>query len=139
MGFSDHFDGITAAPLAFALGARIFERHFTMNKNLPGPDHRASSDPEEFRNYINALKQSVLAIGSGVKTPQDEEKDMMGISRKSLHYARDIEKNSMISQEDFVMLRPGNGLLYHDGEKALGKRLTRSVLAGQQVQTSDFS
>ena len=109
-----------------------------MNKNLPGPDHRASSDPEEFRNYINALKQSVLAIGSGVKTPQDEEKDMMGISR-STSLRRDIEKNSMISQEDFVMLRPGNGLLYHDGEKALGKRLTRSVLAGQQVQTSDFS
>jgi N,N'-diacetyllegionaminate synthase len=123
IGYSDHTLGIEVPIAAVALGARVIEKHFTLDKNLPGPDHRASLEPDELKNMVSAIRNIELAIsGSGVKEPSKSEIKNKILGRKSLHASRDIEVGESIRKEDILAIRPGDGISPMDYEIVVGKK-----------------
>lgn len=109
VGYSDHSAGITIPIAAVAKGARILEKHFTLDRNLKGPDHKASLEPAELQQMIKALRDVKLALGDGIKKPQTSELANRSQARKSLVVARPIRKGQRIKQADIAIKRPGSG------------------------------
>lgn len=138
IGFSDHSKDEKAAIIALSFGARVFERHFTMNKNLTGPDHKASSDPKELKNYLDTLNRSLVMLGNYHKKIQKEEKVMRMISRKSLIYNQSLFAGTKINLENLDSRRPGTGILPNKISKIKGRILKRDVKMDQFVKFSDF-
>jgi N,N'-diacetyllegionaminate synthase len=139
IGFSDHSRDEKAAIIALSFGARVFERHFTINKNLNGPDHKASSDPKELKFYFNTLNRSLIMLGNYQKKLQEEEKDMKKISRKSLIYNRSLSAGTKINLKYLDCRRPGTGLLPNRISQINGRILKKTVKIDQFVKLSDFS
>lgn len=110
VGYSDHTLGIEIPTAAVALGAKVIEKHFTLDKSLPGPDHKASLDPNELKEMVKAIRNIELALGSGIKMPTDSEKKNMDIARKSIHLAKNVTAGSILSIDDLTVKRPGNGI-----------------------------
>jgi N,N'-diacetyllegionaminate synthase len=139
VGYSDHTLGVEVPIAAVALGARIIEKHFTLDKNMIGPDHLASLIPEELRLMVTSIRNIEKAIsGDGVKQPSDSEKENLHIIRKSLHYKEDINKGVILEKQNLITLRPGNGISPMDYEKIIGKKLIRNVCKNELVKTTDF-
>lgn len=109
VGFSDHTNGIDAALAACALGACAIEKHITLSKTMTGPDHIASTEPGEFRDMVERIRNIELTLGSDKKEPLGIENENRTVARKSLIAAHPIKKGEIISQEDVQILRPGNG------------------------------
>ncbi len=127
VGYSDHTPGIEVAVAAVALGAQIIEKHFTINKNLPGPDHKASLEPDELKNMVNAIRNVELAVsGSGKKEPSETELRNMEVVRKSIVAACKIEKNEMFSIENITVKRPGTGISPMHWDEVIGQKAKRS-------------
>lgn len=123
IGYSDHTLGIEVPIAAVAMGARVIEKHFTLDKTLPGPDHRASLEPLELKNMVSAIRNIELAIsGSGIKEPSESEIKNKILGRKSLHASKEIEVGEFIKKEDIIALRPGDGISPMDYEKVVGKK-----------------
>jgi N-acetylneuraminate synthase len=110
VGYSDHSVGIAIPIAAAALGASVIEKHFTLDKNLPGPDHSASLEPDELKQMITAIRQVESAMGNGVKVPRFSELKNIPIARKSIVSARAIKKGEVFSAENLTTKRPGLGL-----------------------------
>ena len=110
VGFSDHSDGSLAASLSVAFGAKVIEKHFTLDKSMPGPDHRASSTPKEFCELVRKVRQSEAILGSPKKSCQKEERQMASVSRKSIVLSRDCSKGTIIKADDLTLRRPGTGI-----------------------------
>ncbi len=127
VGFSDHSIGEIAASLSIALGAVVIEKHFTLDKLLPGPDHKASSTPEEFASLVSAIRLSELILGSPYKEMQEEEMQMALVSRKSLVASRNILKGTLISKDDLTLKRPGTGLSASRLLELIGKKASRDI------------
>ena len=138
VGYSDHCLGETGAIISIAFGAKIIEKHFTLDKNLPGPDHPASSTPEEFRNYSDAIRRSEAMLGSSIKRCQPEEVEMSKVSRKSLHLSRDKNEGEVLKEDDFLLMRPGTGINYDKKEFLVGRILKRNLKKGHLIEFSDF-
>lgn len=109
VGYSDHSEGITIACAAVALGARVIEKHFTLDKTLPGPDHSASLEPRELQEMVKAIRSIEKALGDGVKKPQEAERENREASRKSLVAAKDIAEGETFTVANIVAKRPGTG------------------------------
>jgi N-acetylneuraminate synthase len=109
VGFSDHTNGIDAALAACALGACAIEKHITLSKTMSGPDHIASTEPDEFAEMVERIRNIELALGSDKKEPMGIEYENRTVARKSLIAAQIIKKGEIISQENIQILRPGNG------------------------------
>ena len=109
VGFSDHTSDTFAAPLAVALGASLIEKHFTLDKNMPGPDHRASLEPHELSDMITAIRRAEIMVGHASKSPSETERANAQVARKSLVAARPISAGQTILAEDIAARRPGNG------------------------------
>lgn len=123
IGYSDHTLGIEVPIAAVALGARVIEKHFTLDKSLPGPDHKASLEPIELKNMVSAIRNIELAIfGSGIKEPSESEIKNKILGRKSLYASKEIEVGEFIKKEDIIALRPGDGISPMDYEKVVGKK-----------------
>lgn len=127
VGFSDHSVGSEAAAAAVALGAKVVEKHFTLDVNLPGPDHKASSIPSEFKELVARIRRVETMLGNGIKTPQDEEMSMKSISRKSAIAAQQIKAGQIITENNLTMRRPGNGISGQQYYDLLGKRVIRNI------------
>lgn len=128
VGYSDHTLGIEVPIAAVALGAEVIEKHFTLDRNLPGPDHAASLEPAELKAMVSAIRNIEKAIGgSGKKEISASESKNRSIGRKSLHFAKDLNSGHVLTLEDFEILRPGNGLSPMIIEQLLGKRLLEDV------------
>jgi N,N'-diacetyllegionaminate synthase len=138
VGYSDHSVGSEASILAVALGGCVIEKHFTLDKNLPGPDHKASSTPEEFSVLVRAVRRAEDMLGSPVKRCQKEEEEMARISRKSLHLAIPINAGQHLTLEHISMKRPGTGLPATMIEYLLGKIARRDLECGYQLRIADF-
>jgi N-acetylneuraminate synthase/N,N'-diacetyllegionaminate synthase len=139
VGYSDHTLGIEVPIAAVALGAVIIEKHFTLDRNMVGPDHLASLVPEELKQMISSIRNIEKAIsGSGVKQPSDSEKKNLSVVRKSLHYKDDLIKGSIIKKQNLITLRPGNGISPMNYEEIIGKTLSRNVLKNELIKTTDF-
>ncbi|MDE7426530.1 MAG: N-acetylneuraminate synthase [Muribaculaceae bacterium] len=110
VGYSDHTRGIEIAIAAAALGATVVEKHFTLDRNLPGPDHKASLEPAELSSMVTAIRNVDLAIGSPEKLVTEAERRNMTVARKSIVAARDICKGELLSTENLTVKRPGTGI-----------------------------
>jgi N-acetylneuraminate synthase len=110
VGLSDHTPGIAAPIAAVALGACVIEKHFTLDKNLPGPDHQASLEPGELKAMVVAIRQVEVALGDGLKIPSPSEWKNRDIARKSLVAAKPINKGELFTEENVAMKRPGSGV-----------------------------
>lgn len=110
VGFSDHTEGIEIALAAVALGARVIEKHFTLDRHLPGPDQLASSEPDEFRTLVRSIRNLELALGSGLKKPTQNEIAISKLVRKSIFAVTDIKKVTRITSSMLTIRRPEIGM-----------------------------
>lgn len=139
VGYSDHTLGIEVPIAAVALGAKIIEKHFTLDRSMNGPDHWASLNPEELKLMVSSIRNIEKAMcGNGVKEASLSEKRNLNIIRKSLHYNRDIEKGEIISRTDLIALRPGNGISPMRIEEVIGRNLKIAVKAFQMLDINDY-
>lgn len=124
IGYSDHTLGIEVPIAAVAMGARIIEKHFTLDRTLPGPDHVASLEPDELKNMVNAIRNIELAIsGDGDKKPSESETKNIAIARKSIFLNKKLAKGHIITDNDLVSLRPGDGISPMEWENIVGKKM----------------
>ena len=139
VGYSDHTMGIEVPIAAVALGARVIEKHFTLNRELPGPDHKASLEPDELIEMVRTIRNIEQAIsGSGIKEPSSSEKRNISIARKSIHSKKDLKKGSILKEEDLIPLRPGDGISPMEWENIVGKELLVDYSSFQKIQLSDL-
>lgn len=138
VGYSDHTLGITIPIAAAALGATVIEKHFTLDRNLPGPDHKASLEPKELKEMVKAIRDVEKALGKGDKIVTDSEKKNKSIARRSLYFARDLVSGHKINEEDMVAMRPGNYLSPMEIPNIVGMKLKHNVEKGAPVIINCF-
>ena len=138
LGYSDHTLTSLCASMAVAMGCTYFEKHLTENKNDDGPDHAASIDPNEFKNYVRTIREASRAMGSMDAGRSKSEEQMASVSRKSLHYKIGLSSGAILREEDLVLLRPGNGTTWDLRSSFVGKSLTRNVNSGEILHPDDF-
>ena len=139
VGYSDHAEGVYPAVISVALGAKVIEKHFTLDKDMIGPDHKTSCTPEEFKHLVEAIKIAEKSLGSPVKRLQNEEIQMKLVSRKSLFLSKNIQKNSLIKKNDLTLKRPGTGLNAELISKIIGKKAVKSLKKNEMIKFGDFS
>ena len=123
IGYSDHTLGLEVSIAAAALGAKVIEKHFTIDRNLPGPDHKASLEPDELKALVIAIRNVEIAInGDGLKNPTPSEMPNITIARKSIHLARAIKAGEVITRDHLVMKRPGDGISPMEIDDVIGKK-----------------
>lgn len=139
VGYSDHTKGIEVAVAAVATGATVIEKHFTLNKELEGPDHKASLEPLELVQMVKSIRNVEQALGNGVKQPTPSELNNMVIARKSIHLARQVFAGHILEVSDLEMKRPGNGISPMMLHSILGKKVKRQLEAGHQLSLEDIN
>ena len=140
VGYSDHTLGIEVPIAAVALGAILIEKHFTLDRNLPGPDHRASLEPNELKHMVKSIRNIEKAIsGSGEKKPSKSEIKNISIARKSIHLKRDLKNGSVISENDIIALRPANGISPMKWDEVIGKVLLKDKKEFYKLNWKDLS
>ena len=127
VGLSDHSTGLAMSIAAVARGAAYIEKHFTLDRTLPGPDHQASLLPDELRALVAAIRDVEAALGDGVKRPAPSELPVREVARKSLVAARDLPGGAILTREDLDVLRPGTGLSPAALPAVLGRRTARAI------------
>ncbi len=127
VGYSDHTPGIDIAIAAAALGAEVIEKHFTLNRALPGPDHAASLEPDELRQMVVSIRHVEDALGNGIKTPAPCEIPNRSVARKSVVAAHPLQQGHRITAEDLTLKRPGNGLAPKFLPALIGRTLRKDV------------
>lgn len=138
VGYSDHTLGIEVPIAAVARGAVCIEKHFTLDRNMEGPDHRASLEPQELREMVRCIRNIELALGNGIKKPSNSEKKNIDIARKSIHTAKHLEKGHIIEEEDILMKRPGNGISPMNIDLVIGRKLTKELSEDTLITFNDF-
>jgi N,N'-diacetyllegionaminate synthase len=133
VGFSDHTTGVLIPSLAVAKGADIIEKHFTLNKNLPGPDHKLSLDPVEFEQMVKNIRITESALGDGVKKITGKEEEMKGLGRRSITSTADIHKGEKISKDKIKILRPGTGIEPKYIDFVVGKTASKDIKKNQTI------
>lgn len=138
IGFSDHSVGTLAGALAVAKGVKAIEKHFTMDKNLVGPDHKASLDPPELKAYIENIRIAEKMMGSPVKKLTDVEKNVREIARKSVVSKVNMKKGTILSKDSITVKRPGTGIPAKSFDQVIGKRLKNSIDADSIITWKDI-
>lgn len=134
VGYSDHTTGIEVALAAVALGAKVIEKHFTLDRGMPGPDHRASMEPDGLKGLVRKIRNIETALGDGGKVPAESERKNRKLLRKSLVVTRDLEAGHRITTEDLLAKRPGNGIDPAHTALVVGSALREGV--GRDVSLS---
>ena len=132
-GYSDHSAGITIPIAATALGAQLIEKHFTLDKSMPGPDHKASLEPDELKGMVQAIRDVEMALGNGIKGPQPSEIKNKSVARKSLVAAQPIKAGDTYTEKNLTIKRPGNGISPNLYWSLLGKAANRDYLEGDLI------
>ena len=135
-GYSDHTTGIEVPVAAAALGAAVVEKHFTLSRELPGPDHKASLEPQELKQMVRAIRNIELALGSSDKHVTDSERGNMAVARKSIVALRDIKEGEILTEENITTKRPGNGISPMRWHEILGTRAIRDFGADELIETA---
>ena len=133
VGYSDHTEGVEVAIAAAALGAKVIEKHFTLDKNLPGPDHRASLEPVDLELMVSAIRKIESALGSDQKKCTSSEKKNVPLVRKSIVAARHIEEGEAFTEQNLTVKRPGTGLSPMLWDRVLGRRASRSFQIDERI------
>lgn len=137
VGYSDHSEGVHMAVAAAALGATVIEKHLTLDRRLPGPDHAASLEPPEFATMVSQVHEVAVALGDGVKRPAPAEQEIAFAARRSWHAARDLGAGRRIEAADAAPMRPAAGI--PASEAILGRTLRRDIAAGAPIRAEDLS
>lgn len=138
VGWSDHTMGSAVSWAAVARGARIIEKHVTLDRTLPGPDHAASMEPDEFTAFMEGIRAIESAIGDGRKIPSEAERNTAEVARRSITAARDLPSGHQLTLEDLRVIRPGTGLAPRNLDWVVGSRLARDVAAETPLTLEDF-
>lgn len=133
VGYSDHTSGIEVAIAAVALGASVIEKHFTLDRNLPGPDHKASLEPNELKAMIAAIRNIEVALGDGIKRPSQSEIKNKLIARKSLVASRAIKAGELFNAENITAKRPGDGISPMRWDEIIGCRAPRDFAVDELI------
>ncbi|MDE5628300.1 MAG: N-acetylneuraminate synthase [Muribaculaceae bacterium] len=136
VGYSDHTVGTEVAVAAVALGACVIEKHFTLDRNLPGPDHKASLEPAELKQLVGAVRHAEEALGSGRKEVAAAEAANMEVARKSIVASRNIAAGELLTEENITVKRPGNGISPMLWDSVLGTRAVRDFGADELIELS---
>ena len=134
VGYSDHTKGIEIPIAAAALGACVIEKHFTLDRTMEGPDHKASLEPHELRAMVCAIHNIEQAMGDGVKRPSASERRNIGIVRKSIVAKRDISEGEILSVENITTKRPGTGISPMMWEKVIGQSARKNYKADEMIE-----
>jgi len=134
VGYSDHSLGTEACLAAVALGARVVEKHLTLDRTLCGPDHAASLEPEEFRQMVTGIRRIESMLGDGVKAPLPDESDTRRVARRSIVAACDITAGQLIEASMLTYRRPAVGILPRDLQRVLGSSARQTIAAGTVLQ-----
>ena len=125
VGYSDHTLDIEIPIAAVALGAKVIEKHFTLDKHLPGPDHKASLEPEKLKKMVKAIRNVEKALGTGIKKPSQSELKNLPIVRKSIVARKKIRSGEIFSEENLAVKRPGTGISPMRWKEVIGRRASR--------------
>jgi N,N'-diacetyllegionaminate synthase len=136
VGYSDHTQGIEVSVAAAALGAEVIEKHFTLDRTLSGPDHRASLEPGELKTMVKAIRNIEKALGNGIKKITGSEKKNKVIARKSIVAARVIDKDELLTEDNITTKRPGTGLSPMKWDEVIGARATRDYQLDEEIVLS---
>ena len=140
IGYSDHTLGLEVPIAAVALGAKIIEKHFTLDRSLKGPDHKASLEPNELKEMVIAIRNIEMAIsGNGLKEASLSEKKNIHIARKSIHLSKDLISGSIINEQDIISLRPGDGICTMNWENIIGKQVNKDLKKFTKLTLKDLS
>ena len=134
VGYSDHTKGIEVPIAAVAMGATVIEKHFTLDRNMEGPDHKASLEPQELRQMVDSIRHIEAALGSGDKKPSPSEKKNMTVARKSIVAAGRIKAGDILTEENITVKRPGNGICPMRWKEVLGTRAVRDFEEDELIE-----
>ena len=134
IGYSDHSLGIEASLAAVALGACVIEKHLTLDRHLPGPDHSASLEPGEFAQMVSGIRRVSAMLGDGVKAPLSEELDTARVARRSVVAAEDIDADEILTAEKLICRRPATGIAPRHLPELVGRRTAVAIAAGAALQ-----
>ena len=133
VGYSDHTQGIEVPIAAVALGATVIEKHFTLDNNLPGPDHKASLEPQQLKAMVDAIRHIELSLGNGVKQISESERKNITIARKSIVAATHISKGELLTEDNLTVKRPGGGISPMQWDEVIGTTATRDYLPDEMI------
>ncbi len=139
VGYSDHTLGNEVCFAAVALGARIVEKHFTLDQTMPGPDHAASSEPAELKALVSGIRKIESCLGNGRKRPAANELSTAAVARKSLVAAIDLEPGTVIREDSVAIKRPGNGLPPVMRPHLLNRTVRNRIPAGSLLRLEDLA
>ena len=135
VGYSDHTKGIEVPIAAVAMGADVVEKHFTLDKSLPGPDHKASLEPNELKAMVDAIRNIEQALGDGEKHVSNSERRNIAIARKSIIAARNIKQGEVLTEENLTTKRPGNGVSPMRWNEVIGTCAIRDFKEDELIET----
>jgi N-acetylneuraminate synthase len=139
IGYSDHTLGLAVSTAAVALGATMIEKHFTLDRSLPGPDHSASLEPHELSALIQQIRDVEVALGSPEKRPTASELPVRDVARRSVCAATDLAAGHILGAADLVILRPGTGIAPKHHESLSGRSINRGIAAGEPISWDDLN
>jgi len=137
VGYSDHTMGIEVPIAAVALGAKVIEKHFTLDKNLEGPDHKASLEPHELRAMVKAIRNIEIALGDGIKKPTKIEEENKKVVRKVIVAKRDIKKGEVLNKDNLVLKRASNGLGAEYFDLIIGMKAIKDFKGDEAIRISE--
>lgn len=136
VGYSDHTLGIEVSIAAVALGATVIEKHFTLDRNLPGPDHKASLEPDELNAMVSQIRNIEQALGDGVKRPMPSELENIYLARRSIVAKCSIRKGEIFSELNLAVKRPGTGISPMDWDRLIGSKASRNFEVDELIDES---
>lgn len=134
VGYSDHTQGIEVPIAAVALGAQVIEKHFTLDRNMVGPDHKASLEPQELKAMVHAIRNIEQALGTGIKQVSDSERANIAVARKSIVASTFIKKGETLSDDNLAVKRPGTGITPMRWEEIVGTKAIKDYQPDEQIQ-----
>jgi len=138
IGYSDHTQGTTIAPIAIAAGAKVYEKHFTLDKNMPGPDHKTSIDPEEMKTLVRNIRETEKIMGSYNKIVTETEETNSQVMKKVIVASKNIEEGQILSCEDIIMKRAESGIEPRFEKEIVGKTINRNIKKDEVIRKEDL-
>jgi len=134
VGYSDHTLGIEVPVAAVAMGATVIEKHFTLDKNMNGPDHKASLEPDELKAMVKAIRNIEKSLGDGIKKPNNSEIDIMQVARKSIVASKYIKKHEIFSEDNITVKRPGTGISPMKWDEVIGRKAIKNFIKDELIK-----
>ena len=134
VGYSDHTDGIAVPIAAVAMGATVIEKHLTLSRDMPGPDHKASLEPDQFEAMVLGIRTIEDALGDGIKRPTPSEQNNLAVVRKSLVAARPIRAGELFSEVNLTAKRPGKGISPMNWDAWIGRKALRDFATDELIE-----